>query len=183
MSRETLFRTLAQLTIAISICEEKRLQLPTLMLIYAGIDICGWLASGTAETTSPTAFTSWVEHYLLPAKPLPCTSMDLYAARCGLLHTYTPESRLSDQGAAKRLAYAWGNAKVEDLEKAITKQGRSDLVAVHASDLLEAFRLGLASFVQDLDANPALAASFDARAKKSFAAVSVSVMNDYLDEV
>ena len=37
------------------------------------------------------------------------SGLDLYAARCGVLHTYTMDSRLSTEGKAKRILYAWGN--------------------------------------------------------------------------
>jgi hypothetical protein len=183
MSRETLLATLSQLETGIKACADKKLQLPALMLAYTAIDICGWLACTDAEGSVRKNFIQWTEKYLLPARQLPCTSLDLYSARCGLLHSYTPESRLVSEGAAKRIYYAWGNANAADLQRAIEHEGRTDLVAIHVSDFLEAFGLGLAAYFADLDSNPALAAAFDSKAAVAFAPMATQVLTDYLRAV
>ena len=180
MPRDTLIQTLLQLVEAIILCTDHKLQLPALMLLYAGVDISGWLASPDQQSTR-ASFTDWVDKYLLPSKPLPCTALELYAARCGLLHTYTAESNLASAGKARQIAYAWGDAQARDLQKTIDLEGRTDLVALHVSDLLEGFRLGLSAYFADLDSKPSLAATFEAKASKSFAPASKELIRDYLD--
>lgn len=181
MSRDTFALMLSQLVRAIIICIDNKLTLPALMLLYAGIDICGWLASPSDRASTCESFTHWVDKYLLPSKQLPVTAIELYAARCGLLHTYTPESHLSAAGKARKIAYAWGDAQACDLQKTIDLEGRSDLVALHVSDLLEAFRLGLLAFFADMEHDPSLAAAFEARSAKSFAPLSKDLIREYLD--
>jgi hypothetical protein len=180
MARDTFVKLLFQLVQAIRLCIQTKLQLPALMLLYSAIDICGWLASPNDQQSTRASFTAWAEKYILPSKPLPVTAIDLYAARCGLLHTYTPESSIAAAGAARKIAYAWGNTSAQDLQKTIDLEGRTDLVALHISDLLEGFHLRLSAYFSDLDNNPALAARFDNKASKSFA-TSTTLVRDYLD--
>ncbi|MCX6026810.1 MAG: hypothetical protein NTY23_11225 [Chloroflexi bacterium] len=162
-------------------CLEKRLHMPALILLYSAIDISGWLACLSDNKPVRDAFCEWVDKYMLPANQLSCTSLDLYAARCGLLHTFTPESRYSSTGDAKLFAYAWGKAKVADLRKSIELQGRTDLIAIHVSDLLEAYRLGLARYLTDVDNDPSLGSTFDLKAGKFFAPMSTRDLDAYLD--
>jgi len=135
-------------------CAEQKNTLSALVLLYSAIDTAGWLDSEQPYATS-NSFTTWAEKYLLEAVALDCTAIDLYAARCGLLHTFTPESRLTVSRKARRICYAWGDASVEEVETIIHKKGKSrDYVAVHFDDLHEALRLGLLAFARDLDAVP-----------------------------
>ena len=57
---------------------------------------------------------------MLPDSGLPCNADDIYAARCGLLHTLTAESRQSRLGYARDLNY------VGDNESPKEKQARHD---------------------------------------------------------
>ena len=44
----------------------------------------------TAPSTDSGVFQKWTDQYLEPMKTLGCTSKDhLFAARCGILHTYS----------------------------------------------------------------------------------------------
>jgi hypothetical protein len=89
MSDLALYRNIMLLGSGIDACIEKKLSGPALILIYSGIDTVGWLDSSEDYATR-TSFMKWVDAYLLQAKPLQCTALELYAARCGLLHTFTP---------------------------------------------------------------------------------------------
>jgi hypothetical protein len=138
----------------IDACIEKKLNCPALILIYSGIDTVGWLDSSEYCATR-TSFMKRVDAYLLKAKPLQCTSLDLYAARCGLLHTSTPDSKLSYVGKARRICYAWGIASVKDLQRTIHLTNKTDeYVAVHVNDLYEAWRLGVLQFTEELEKDP-----------------------------
>jgi hypothetical protein len=87
----------------------------------------------------------WVDENMLRTQPMPCTALELYAARCGILHTFTPDSDLSRKGSVRKIIYAWGTAKAEDLSKAANLLERAE-VAIHISELIESFREGLASY-------------------------------------
>lgn len=134
----------------IRICIENKLIEPALILTYSAIDIVAWLGS-PEEWISKKVFLAWTEKYLLKAKPLSCTAVEIYAARCGLLHTFSAESKLSKQGSARHIYYAWGTAEVAILQRSIDLVGKSDRhVAIHVGDLFEGWRLGVKYFLNDL---------------------------------
>jgi len=112
MDEFPLYRNMMLLASGIDACMEKKLITPALILIYSAIDTTGWLDSNEAFATR-TSFMNWVDDYLLKASSLQCTSLDLYAARWGLLHTFTADSQLSFSGKARSICYAWGTAKVD----------------------------------------------------------------------
>jgi hypothetical protein len=148
------------------------------ILIYSGIDTVGWLDS-TQEEASRDSFLGWVENYFLRAKPIGSTSLELYAAQCGLLHTLTPDSRLSEKKKARLIAYAWGQASVSDLQRSIDSMGlSSELVAVHANDLFEGWRLGVLAFAKELEHDPARKACVEEKAAKFFLEFDSGMMRD-----
>src|SRR5437870_4084436 len=95
--------SLTQVVVSTERMIQTKMYLPALILIYAGIDTAGWLASAKPSVEVRCRFCRWVERWLLPAKPLGCTALDLYGARCGILHTFTSDSDLSRQGKARRI--------------------------------------------------------------------------------
>ena len=127
-------------------CLAKGQILPCLMLLYAGIDVVASLEAGRA---GPRAFRRWVNKYLLKAASLSCTALDLYGARCGILHTFSAKSDMSAKGQAREIVYAWGNAKAADLAAASIALGRNDCV-LHLRDLINAFRVGLADYLEEV---------------------------------
>ncbi|MBM2811083.1 MAG: hypothetical protein HW416_1842 [Chloroflexi bacterium] len=150
---DSLSRNFAALLMAIEDCLEKRYILPALVLLYTGIDVIAFLERQPSEGVR-SSFTRWTEDYLLRAKPLPCTADELYAARCGVLHTFTADSDLSRRSKLRRIYYAWGTAAAKDLQRTSHVLGRQATVAVHISDLVEALRLGLAQYLDLLDREP-----------------------------
>ena len=86
MSMQSFYQNLKTLFLAIETCIQDKRILPALMLIYSGVDILASLEQGKSTRSS---FIKWVDEYLLKAHSFPCTSLELYAARCGILHTLT----------------------------------------------------------------------------------------------
>ncbi len=127
-------------------CLAKRRILPCLMLLYSGIDVIASLETGKA---SRSVFIRWVNKYLLKAASLSCTALDLYGARCGILHTFSAKSDMSAQGQAREIVYAWGNAKAADLAETSKVLGRNDCV-LHLRELINAFRVGLADYLEEV---------------------------------
>ena len=77
-------------------------------LMFAAMDSLAALTRPVDATdTGRTVCTEWADKYLRPSETLGCTSTDLYAARCGVLHTHSPDSRLEREGKARRLVYEW----------------------------------------------------------------------------
>ncbi len=151
-----IYQSLIQLFSTIDSCIERKVQLPTLILVYAGIDSLGWLAAPDPSAIVGERFVAWVDGYLLAAKPMPCTGIDLYSARCGILHTMTGDSDLISKGRAKRVAYAWGSADVLKLQDALDRTYPGECVAVHIGALAEGLRLGTDLMFDDAERNPEL---------------------------
>ncbi len=81
-------------------------------------------------------------------KSLDPQPIDLYAARCAILHTMTPDSQLSKTNKAVPISYAWGTADLEELKKATDTLMPGELSYLHLNDLSQSFRLGLTLFVK-----------------------------------
>jgi hypothetical protein len=132
---------------------ERRLSVPSLILLYAGIDTVANLERRSDETNR-SAFVKWVDAFLLPAQPLPCNAVELYSARCAILHTGTPESTLTVHGAARRLLYAWGSGVPANLQRVAQGQGHQDVVVVSIDDIANGLRRGYVSFLSTLYNDP-----------------------------
>jgi hypothetical protein len=183
MSEEKLRKNLMSLMTGIDACLERKLKGPALTLIYSTIDTAGWLDTEQAFT-SRQGFINWTEKYLLPAKPLLCDAIDLYAARCGLLHTFTPDSQLSVHGKARRLCYAWGTAKVQDVQRLIDlTNGTQIYAAVHVDELYEALKLGLLAFIDDIENDPPRSSRVMAKAKKFFSELDVASVEELITAI
>lgn len=154
-------------------CLTKRRIIPCLILLYSGMDTISMLESGRASRKN---FKQWVAKYVLKqGGGLNCTADDLYAARCGILHTFSAESDLSRAGDARRIVYAWGNAEVDSLARALTIQNRVDC-AIHVRQLVDAFRNGLAEYLED-------AAGDENRLRKVFESASFWFTNMSKDRI
>ena len=152
LMNDAFYKNTVGLIESIEDCLRKRRVLPCLALLYTGLDVMASLDRQPHESQK-AAFLRWVNRYVLRPQPLSCTAVELYAARCGILHAFTAESDLSLQGKARKLIYAWGSAAAEDLAKTTTLLKRDDLVSVHVRDLIDAFRHGIADYVQELESD------------------------------
>ena len=169
MTKQVYERSTEELINAIEACLKNRLLLPGLLLLYAGIDIMAWLSREKSHAdVERDDFIRWVDRYLLPNAGLACSAMDLYAARCSLLHSYTAESRLSRKGKARPIFYAWGTSRVKDLQQLINYVGTYPALAVHVNELFSAFQVGVQRFRQTLSNDPAQANLVYKRAGKFF---------------
>src|SRR2546421_12759111 len=103
MDRDTLEKNFFGLLTAIETCFKGKRILPGLILLYAHIDIVASLNRPPSKNEGTRqSFKDWVNLYLLPDSDLSCSADDLYAARCGLVHSYMAEARLTRSGDAKR---------------------------------------------------------------------------------
>lgn len=173
MSRQAFCRNLLELRTGIEACLGANVQLPTLVLLYSAIDIAAWLSNDDPTAKVGKRFTTWVDQYLLKAKSLHCTSADIYGARCGVLHTLTPESDMSDKGKARLICYSWGNRDADAIQALTTLAGMGDrYVFVKIEDLYVAWKLGVDLLVIEMESDPAREARIHARAAKFFDADS-----------
>jgi hypothetical protein len=135
---------------AIDCCATKQLKMPTLVLVYCTIDIASWLYSEKKNVKA--RFIDWVEKYLLPASALKCTALELYGARCGIVHSNSPESDLSKAGKVKQVGYAWLPSRASELDKLVgfgVRLGIEGFIAIQADELIEALRHAADSFLRE----------------------------------
>jgi hypothetical protein len=153
---------------AIDLLIEGRRCRPALVLLYSTIDACASLGRPrTRKYVTGADFVSWADQYVLASNAeLQCTALDLYAARCGLLHTHAPEAKLIDEGKARTILYAWGGSSIADLRLMLGRIGKSETHAgIHVNDLRIAVKLGIVLFLEEVRVTPTLHALVSSRAK------------------
>jgi len=132
-----------------------------LVVLYSAIDTLAWSTLVDGDVTR-SDFCAWVNSYMDPPATVQCTAEDLYAARCGLLHSSSAGSRLSREGKAAELWYATSADRVPVLRRLAHEKGHSAKI-VGITPLVEAFADGARRFVETLAADRALDARVNAR--------------------
>ena len=135
---------------AISLLQEHGYIEAMLMLTFSGIDQMAWLTV-TADESNGADFRAWVKKYIDPETSLGCTAEDLWAARCGLVHTATAESRhnLKAAAKAKKVFYTTGSAKCSDNKS-------SDVIFINAGELVKRFMWSWLQYRLDITSDPEL---------------------------
>lgn len=180
MNDENLKRHLFLICEAIDLCMSKKLITPSLILLYSGMDILGWLEYGDS-LKSGQRFRKWVDSYILPLSESSCDATDLYGARCGLIHTFTPDSDLSKKKKARKMLYAWGTSEIHALNEMIDLANMNEYVALKIEVLITTFRNGIESFLADLEKTPEKAQAVYARAANFFTTMSEEEKNVLLN--
>jgi len=144
---DALEKNLDNIIKSIELCLNAKLQISSLILLYSGIDIVAWLNRSVSKgQASRKDFIRWVDDYLLPNPNIKCKAIDLYAARCAIIHSYSFSSELSKKGEAKEICYSWGKANVELLQNDLDRRYKNPAIAIHVNDFLEAFKEGVEKF-------------------------------------
>jgi hypothetical protein len=115
-----------------------------LILLYSAIDILGALDSPDGVATRAT-FRRWADRYMKPATTLGCSSLELYSARCGLLHNLSPTTNLTRAGVAREFIYASDRPTLPP-----GGQAPGGPFILHAPWLWVTFRDGASRFVVDV---------------------------------
>lgn len=145
---DALVQNIKELVQVIDDCLEHVRLLPCLSLLYTGIDVIASLERQAGEKVWES-FTRWADRYMVQQTGLHVTALELYGARCGILHTFTAESNLHARGQVRQVYYAWGSARPEELQRAVDSLGKP-ATAVHVRDVVEAFRCGAAAYLDEL---------------------------------
>lgn len=161
---------------------ENDLHMPALILIYTLIDSIAWASSSDKEQQVRTRFESWLNQYVLSQRKVSCTATELYAARCGVLHTLTSTAKLTAGGSIRQVAYSWGSANPKALEKAIELIERKDVVGVHINDLLDAVKAGIEQTVKSADSDPELKVRLESAASLHFTEMKKETLECLLQE-
>ena len=152
--------------------------MPCLALIYVGIDVMASTDKKSGEGTRDS-FERWVGRYMIGGKQLPCSATDLYAARCGILHTFTAESDLSQKHKAKIITYAWGAAESEQLQRATTILNESYL-CIHLRDLIDVFRSGIKDYLIEVEQDEQRRSGLEAKAGLWLAHLETTEVENFL---
>lgn len=152
-----------EMLVAARRCIELGQIIPALVLMYSQIDALAWACAEHRGRSQVRAnFLTWTETWLMPhLRPLIPTlnPIDIYAARCGVLHTLTSDSDLSVAGHAKDLGYARGTADAAGVNLKVATE-RPDVAArfvmVQLEWLHEAVSKALASLQRAAVADEAL---------------------------
>jgi hypothetical protein len=130
----------------IEVALESKCLVSAITLIFSSIDSLAALNRPVdQQSTNRQAFISWAEKYIRPEKLLGCSALDLYAARCGVLHTYSSASDLDRDGKARQLIYEWqGGPKANENIPAPSKA-----VVIQVEALHKAFRQSVKKFLID----------------------------------
>jgi hypothetical protein len=153
---------------AIRLCLDKKHQIPALTLIYNAIDVLGAISRNSDKPYADKSdFIRWSEAYLRCNELLNVSGVDLYSARCGILHTYTGHSHQSDRGNARVILYAWGNRDILEPQKTLEQLGFNE-VFVKIESLLDALIGSVGLFCEELDRDDQLRELIQKRANRFY---------------
>ncbi len=141
LSRDPVFNVIHnQIKRSIRVLIENECLGAAVQLIYSGIDTMAYLGlPENQEEVKQKDFIAWAERYIrFPCKEQ-LTGADLYGARCGLLHTYSPYSAKSRKGECRLIGYKGKMVPEVKYDPKINK----DLVMVSVSALVEVFFKGV----------------------------------------
>jgi hypothetical protein len=181
MGRKNFETNYAGVLSAIERCLEGRLHLAALMLMYSTIDTLAWVPADKRVNNQRARFEDWVRKWLLPSSKLNCSPTDLYAARCAILHTLTYEADLTKSRKAKRILYAWGQAKVDAQRESFVRMGQDDTnEAVHLDELFSALRAGFAAFLAEAERDSTIKRSLEEASRLHFDALDIATVDEFL---
>ncbi len=178
-----------QIMAAADLCITANLNTPALILLYAAIDAASWLCAERPDGPVQKYFVAWVEKYILAAGQMECSALDLWAARCGIVHTLSASSRLSREGKARKIFYVnrGGNRDILDQletirnakspQEARARQETADddmsgNVVLEVDVLMNAFREGVASMMSEAKSDASLSARIKERESSVLATIS-----------
>ncbi len=165
--------------ISIQILLDAQHTLPALVLLYSAIDVFASLARPETELdTNGRHFKKWAEDYMIGPSQLNITSEELWGARCGLLHTHSPFSKVSRQANVRRLSYYRVNAPTTAMSRALDSVLKREIakgkLPVDADFLSAAFEDGVRRFLADIQHNSELEKRAVHHASKLFGVCNLS---------
>ena len=154
MDDRTLHKNLDNHFEAIELCIGRGLRMPALILVYSAIDFLAWLGRPESKPAVDRAeFIRWTDAYLLANGFSQCAAVDIYSARCAHLHTNAFQSRMTKNGEAAVVLYAWGTADPAALMSAMRRIGKPDVRVVHVETLIAAVKKASDAFLGEVRAD------------------------------
>ncbi len=133
-----------EIVVAIQTCEKKKLVLPALIILFTAIDSAAHLYSNNKSVKK--CFIEWVERFMIKSQEFSFNSLDLYSARCGILHTLTSNSSLVEKGKAKKGIYSLDDSSIDDLVRILGPNYKNEFFIVKLSELIKLFYKGFLEF-------------------------------------
>ena len=178
-----------QVLSAAELCIRVRLNTPALILIYSSIDAASWLSAEDPDAQVQSYFVKWVEKYL-PTDRFNCSSLELWAARNGIVHMLSASSRLTRRGKARQIIYvnrggdrktlerleairtAKNPQQIRDSQGTTDDAGMSSNVIVEVDALLNGVREGVARMLSDAKSDPLLKVRIEQRESNVLTTIS-----------
>lgn len=151
-----------------SLCRARGLDLPMLVLVYAALDTLAWAVYGHEVAKVKHRFLSVCERYVFPGSSIKCTPLELYAARCSILHSLGWESDLSRAGRARSVFYSFGDDNPAVAQEAFDHMRPGRFIAVHADELLRAVKEAVARVTEQASRDAALASRLNTADGKQY---------------
>jgi len=139
--------------------------LASVILTYSYIDaIASLIMPENQKDVRRDDFIDWVNKYMKADKnqPYQYDGKDLWGSRCGLIHRYSPYSKLSMSGKCKILEYHNGSEHIYHKEK------NNNKVLISANRLVNDFYKAMSKLLSDLMKNEMLRKRADYRFKNYF---------------
>jgi hypothetical protein len=134
-----------------------------LILTFSAMDAMAFLGMPASKTAvGRKDFIEWASRYIRFPGADQLNGEDLYGARCGLLHTYGSDSKLSREGQCRRLIYIHGPT----YKPVIPYTGSMSLVMVSIPALVLALFEAIDSYLPQLFADAEKRATTEKRLKK-----------------
>lgn len=166
-----------QLFETIDFCLEKKFYIPSLILIYSGIDAMAWLYRPEQDdAVTRENFIAWTEKFINPEDSLKCTAIDLYAARCSIIHSFTYESKLTREGTSKQIFYTLGDANPDKLQKIMDFKHPNTTIVLSIEALYKSFQEGVFGYINEMKNNSSLLKLFKERVPKYFGSIPVDLI-------
>lgn len=122
--------------ISINLLLEKQLFNQALIIMYSAIDTMAWSCRETGDSDR-NEFYAWCTRHM-PCDDLGITPLDLYAARCSMLHSNSSHSDSTESGTSLPLLYVIGpgSKSLQDYAPATAQEW----IVVDLEVLLDRFR-------------------------------------------
>jgi hypothetical protein len=141
----------------INACIDCKCVMSAVTLIYAAIDAMAGLTRPVDEVeTNGSHFRDWAQQYFLPFLGRPVTPAELWGARCGVIHAYSPESRVSRKSLGNTVIYKWRLGHRLD-DPLLADRAKTSIV-LEVEGLVEAFEKAINLFQEQIEAQPELKA-------------------------
>ena len=125
------------------------------------------------------SFKRWVDTYLLPPTSWKCTAVDLYGARCAVVHTFTPDSDLSKRGAAKVIYYAHSGADIAKLEE-VSSDFNRDAEYLEVGEMIIFFYDAIMKYMVEVASDPVRKAAVETKGGLWFGDTHAGLIDEYL---